>query len=73
MLVLTDSQVLVLSDVLTRVLTNESCRVSQIEECLSWLQQPGEQAVSCPFERWSMSSLANEILSAMSKDATDNR
>jgi len=66
--VLTDSQVLVISDVLTKVLTNEPYRVSQIEECLSWFEQPGEQAVSCPFERWSMSNLANEILSAMRRD-----
>jgi len=72
LLVLTDSQVLVLSDVLTKVLTNEPYRFSQVEECLSWLQQPGEQAVSCPFERWSMSSLANEILSAIKKDSTDD-
>lgn len=71
MLVLTDSQVLVLSDVLTKILINEPYRMSQVEECLSWLNQPGEQAVSCPFERWSMSSLANEIISAMRKDSTD--
>jgi hypothetical protein len=71
MLVLTDSQVLVLSDVLTKVLINEPYRVSQIEECLSWLQQPGDQGVSCPFERWSMSQLANEILSTMRRE-TDN-
>lgn len=61
-----------LSDVLTKVLINEPYRFSQVEECLSWLQQPGEQAVSCPFERWSMSLLANEILSAMRKDAADD-
>lgn len=68
MLVLTDSQVLVLSDLLNKVLINESYRVSQVEECLSWLQQPGEQAVSCPLERWTMGQLANEILSAMRRD-----
>lgn len=69
MLVLTDSQVIVLSDLLTKVLINEPYRVSQIEECLSWLQNPGEQAVSCPLERWTMTQLANEILSALRRDA----
>lgn len=69
MLVLTDSQVIVLADLLTKVLINEPYRVSQIEECLSWLQNPGEQAVSCPLERWTMTQLANEILSALRRDA----
>lgn len=68
MLVLTDSQVMVLSDVLTKVLIKEPYRVSQIEECLSWFQQPGEQAVSCPLERWTMTQLANEILSVMRRE-----
>jgi hypothetical protein len=72
MLVLTDSQVLVLCDVLTRVVTNEPYRVSQVEECLSWLQQLGEQAVSCPLERWTMRQLANGILSAMRRDEQTN-
>jgi hypothetical protein len=73
MLVLTDSQVLVLSDVLMKVLINEPYRVSQVEKCLSWLQRPGEQAVSCPLEGWTMTQLANEILVAMRRDSPDRR
>ncbi|MFB2982964.1 hypothetical protein [Microseira sp. BLCC-F43] len=42
---------MVLSEVLTRIAINEPYRVSDVEECLSWLQQPGDRAVSCPFER----------------------
>lgn len=65
LLVLTESQALVLSEVLTRILINEPYRVSDVEECLSWLQQPGDQAVSCPFERGFAQSLAVEILNAI--------
>jgi hypothetical protein len=65
LLVLTESQAMVLSDVLTKILLRESYRVSDVEECLSWLQQPGDRAVSCPFERGFAQSLAVEILNAI--------
>ena len=65
MLVLTDSQAVVLSEVLTRILIGESYRLSELEECISWLQQPGDGAVSCPFERGFAQSLAVEILNAI--------
>jgi hypothetical protein len=72
MLVLTDSQAAVMSQLLTKILIREAYRPSEVEECLSWLQAPGDQAVSCPLERWSMSQLANEILSAIRRDASNN-
>lgn len=67
MLVLTDSQAIVLSHLLTKILINDTYRISEVEECLTWLQQPGEQAISCPFERLSVTQLANEILGAINR------
>ncbi len=67
MLVLTDSQAAVMSQLLTKILIREAYRPSEVEECLLWLQLPGDQAVSCPFERYSMTQLANEILGVINR------
>ncbi len=67
MLVLTDSQAMVMSHLLTRILIDDAYRPSEVKECLRWLQEPGDQAVSCPFERWSVTQLANEILGAINR------
>lgn len=71
MLVLTDSQVMVLSDLLTRILIQDAYRPTELEECLEWLQDPGDHAVSCPFDRWSLTQLANEVMRAIARSQAD--
>lgn len=56
MLVLNDSQALIVENLLIRMLTNETYSVRQLEEAITWFQAE-KQTVSCPME----STLANSI------------
>ena len=60
MLILNDAQALVVENLLTKMLINDTYSVSQLEEAISWFQQETGR-VSCPFEQVWSKSLAQEI------------
>lgn len=62
MIVLTDQQHSELVHLLVKLLTGEHYQLTEVEAALSYLQT--DDRVSCPFERWSMSQLANELINA---------
>lgn len=64
MITLTDSQVAVLQRMLTAVLIGEPYRISDVEQCLSWLQSD-RTTISCPFEQSMGKTLAEEIIAAL--------
>lgn len=59
MIVLNDSQVEDILAILIRLLTGENCPIADVETAISYLQ---DERVSCPFERLSMTQLANELI-----------
>ncbi len=61
MLVLNDSQALIVESLLTKMLVNDTYSVSQLEEALRWFQR-GADRVSCPFEQVWSKTLAQEIV-----------
>lgn len=64
MLVLNDSQAMIVESLLTKMLINDTYSVHQLEEALTWFQR--EQArVSCPFEQVWSKNLADEIVRLM--------
>ena len=61
MLVLNDSQALIIENLLTNVLINDTYSVAQLEEAISWFQREADR-VSCPFEQVWSKNLAQEIV-----------
>lgn len=61
MLILNDAQALIVESLLTRMLTNDTYYVAQLEEAITWFQQEGDR-VSCPFEQVWSKNLAQEIV-----------
>ncbi len=61
MLVLNDSQALIVESLLTKMLINDTYSVAQLEEAISWFQREN-QKVSCPFEQVWSKNLAQEIV-----------
>jgi hypothetical protein len=61
MLVLNDSQALIVENLLTKMLINDTYSVSQLEEAIAWFQQEADR-VSCPFEQVWSKNLAQEIV-----------
>lgn len=64
MLVLNDSQALIVESLLTKMLINDTYSIHQLEEALAWFQRENTR-VSCPFEQiWSQNP-APEIVRLM--------
>jgi hypothetical protein len=61
MIVLTDSQVIVLYRLLTAVLLNESYQLADVEDALVWLS-PENRQILCPFDSLWARNLAEEIV-----------
>ena len=61
MLVLNDSQALVVESLLTKMLINDAYSVHQLEEAIGWFQREGDR-ISCPFEQVWSKNLAQEIV-----------
>jgi len=61
MIVLTDSQVIVMHRLLTAVLLNESYQLADVEDALVWLS-PENRQILCPFDSLWARNLAEEIV-----------
>ena len=61
MLMLNDSQALIVESLLTKMLIRDSYSVSQLEEAITWFQRDASK-VSCPFEQVWSRNLAQEIV-----------
>ncbi|WP_416675258.1 hypothetical protein [Egbenema bharatensis] len=61
MIVLTDQQAIVLHQRLTRILLNETYRISDIEDALVWTS-PENRQILCPFDSVWSRNLAQEIV-----------
>jgi len=61
MLILNDAQALVVENLLTKMLINDTYSVSQLEEAIGWFQRETDR-VSCPFEQVWSKNLAQEIV-----------
>ncbi len=61
MLVLNDAQALIVENLLTKMLINDTYSVRQLEEAIAWFQREGDR-VSCPFEQLWSKNLAQEIV-----------
>lgn len=61
MLVLNDAQALVVENLLTKMMINDSYSVAQLEEAIGWFQRESDR-VSCPFEQVWSKNLAQEIV-----------
>ncbi len=73
MLVLNDSQALIVENLLTKMLINDTYSVSQLEEAISWFQRETDR-VSCAFEQVWSRNLAQEIVRVLrNHDALDNQ
>jgi hypothetical protein len=60
MLILNDAQALVVENLLTQMLTNDTYSVTQLEEAIAWFQQADR--ISCPFEQAWSKNLAQDIV-----------
>jgi hypothetical protein len=61
MLVLNDAQAIVVKNLLTKMLVNDTYSVSQLEEAIGWFERESDR-VSCPFEQVWSKNLAQEIV-----------
>ena len=61
MLVLNDSQALMVESLLNKMLINDPYSVAELEEAISWFQRDANR-VSCPFEQVWSQNLAQEIV-----------
>ena len=61
MLILNEAQALIVENLLTQMLVNDTYSVSQLEEAIGWFQREGDR-VSCPFEQVWSKNLAQEIV-----------
>ncbi|WP_088893517.1 hypothetical protein [Leptolyngbya ohadii] len=68
MLVLNDAQAMIVQNLLTKMLINDTYSVSQLEEAISWFQRSDER-VSCPFEQVWSKNLAQEIVKALREES----
>lgn len=68
MLMLNDSQALIVENLLTKMLINDTYSVSQLEEAISWFQREPDR-VSCPFEQVWSKTLAQEIVQELRRQA----
>jgi hypothetical protein len=59
-LVLNDSQALIVENLLIRMLTNETYSVRQLEEAITWFQAE-KRTVSCPMESTLAKSISEEL------------
>jgi hypothetical protein len=64
MLVLNDSQAMIVESLLTKMLINDTYSMNQLEEALGWFQRHGTR-LSCPFEQVWSQNLAEEIVRLM--------
>lgn len=60
MLVLNDSQALIVENLLIRMLTREPYSVQQLEEAIEWFQSE-KRTVSCPMESTLAKSISEEL------------
>jgi hypothetical protein len=60
MLVLNDSQALIVENLLIRMLINEPYSVRQLEEAVTWFQAE-KRTVSCPMESTLARSISEEL------------
>ncbi|NEQ28784.1 MAG: hypothetical protein F6K28_59485 [Microcoleus sp. SIO2G3] len=60
MLVLNDSQALIVENLLLRMLTREPYSVQQLEEAITWFQAE-QRTVSCPMESTLAKSISEEL------------
>ncbi|NJL19715.1 MAG: hypothetical protein HC895_01055 [Leptolyngbyaceae cyanobacterium SM1_3_5] len=60
MLVLNDSQALIVENLLIRMLTQEPYSVQQLEEAIEWFQSE-QRTVSCPMESTLAKSISEEL------------
>jgi hypothetical protein len=56
MLVLNDAQALVIENLLTKMLINDSYSVTQLEEAIGWLQREGDRGLGLGLEAGSQVS-----------------
>ncbi len=68
MLVLNDSQALIVESLLTKMLINDTYSVAQLEEAIGWFQRENQQ-VSCPFEQVWSKNLAEEIVRLLGRQS----
>jgi hypothetical protein len=68
MIILNDSQALIVESLLTKMLINDTYVVSQLEEALSWFQRDNNR-VSCPFEQVWSQNLAEAIVRELRNQA----
>lgn len=61
MIVLTDEQAIVVNRLLTCILLNETYRVSEVEDALTWIS-PENRQILCPFDSLWAKNLAHEIV-----------
>lgn len=61
MITLTDDQARTLHQLLTRILLNESYRISDVEDALVWTS-PENRQILCPFDSVWSRNLAQEIV-----------
>ena len=61
MLVLNESQALIVESLLTKMLVNDTYSVNQLEEAITWFGRDAGR-MSCPFEQVWARSLAQEIV-----------
>jgi hypothetical protein len=64
LLVLNDSQAMIVESLLTKMLINDTYSINQLEEALAWFQRENTR-VSCPFEQVWSKNLADEIVRLM--------
>lgn len=67
MLVLNDSQALVVKNLLIRMLTRETYSVQQLEEAIEWFQSE-KRTVSCPMESTLAKSISEELFRLIQLD-----
>ena len=68
MLILNEAQALIVENLLTQMLVNDTYSVSQLEEAIGWFQREGDR-VSCPFEQVWSKTLAQEIVRELRRQA----
>jgi hypothetical protein len=74
MLVLLDSQVVALTDLLTKILVRDPYEVAKLEQAILWLtEESNGDRVNCPLERWAMGKFADELISAIKQKDSEVR
>lgn len=68
MLILNESQAVIVENLLTRMLIGDAYSIAQLEEAIAWFQQERDR-VSCPFEQVWSKNLAQEIVRELRNQA----